>query len=66
MVPESYNSGSVLKNGSAIPTSVVQSQKQGQKSQVKWKGPTDMISTIYGDWIEEDEWEIPPLNVVAG
>ncbi|GLJ29883.1 hypothetical protein SUGI_0590760 [Cryptomeria japonica] len=31
-------------------------QKQGQKILPKWKGP-DKISKIYGDWIEDNEWE---------
>ncbi|MCO5562488.1 hypothetical protein L7F22_016115 [Adiantum nelumboides] len=39
-----------------------QAQRQGAKAQLKWKGPADEISTIYGDWIEEDEWD----SIMAG
>lgn len=35
-------------------TSSSKSQKQ-MKVLTNWKGPADEISTIYGDWIEEDE-----------
>lgn len=31
-------------------------QRQSQSSLQKWKGP-DRISRIYGDWIDDNEWE---------
>ncbi|XP_042487731.1 zinc finger CCCH domain-containing protein 56-like [Macadamia integrifolia] len=31
-------------------------QRQGQRPLQKWKGP-DKISRIYGDWIDDNEWE---------
>eukprot|EP01018_Ginkgo_biloba_P021367 Gb_34650 [translate_table: standard] len=33
-----------------------QGQRQGQRTLPKWKGP-DKISQIYGDWIDDNEWE---------
>ncbi|KAH7421794.1 hypothetical protein KP509_13G076000 [Ceratopteris richardii] len=47
---------STVRHGgtSAVAT---QMQRQGAKAQLKWKGQANEISTIYGDWIEEDEWE---------
>ncbi|KAG6549003.1 hypothetical protein Mapa_009445 [Marchantia paleacea] len=36
----------------------------GYKSLGGWKGPTDRISTIYGDWVEEEEWEQSPAHVI--
>ncbi|KAI5066599.1 hypothetical protein GOP47_0019223 [Adiantum capillus-veneris] len=59
----SEGSASVLASrhgGNHVPQS--QAQRQGPKAQLKWKGPTDEISTIYGDWIEEDEWD----SIMAG
>lgn len=35
----------------------------GFKCSEGWKGPTDRISTIYGDWVEEEEWEFSPVQV---
>ncbi|XP_058104284.1 zinc finger CCCH domain-containing protein 56-like [Magnolia sinica] len=32
------------------------SQRQAQRPLQKWKGP-DKISRIYGDWIDDNEWE---------
>lgn len=48
---------SVLNSRHGSGAAVSQAQRQGSKAQLKWKGPADEISTIYGDWIEEDEWE---------
>eukprot|EP00252_Welwitschia_mirabilis_P005582 TRINITY_DN16048_c0_g1_i1.p1 TRINITY_DN16048_c0_g1~~TRINITY_DN16048_c0_g1_i1.p1 ORF type:complete len:463 (+),score=116.18 TRINITY_DN16048_c0_g1_i1:646-2034(+) len=31
-------------------------QRPGQRIMAKWKGP-DRISRIYGDWIDDNEWE---------
>ncbi|PTQ30713.1 hypothetical protein MARPO_0121s0050 [Marchantia polymorpha] len=36
----------------------------GYKSLGGWKGPTDRISTIYGDWVEDEEWEQSPVHVI--
>lgn len=38
----------------------MQIKKQVVESKPNWRGRTDEISTIYGDWIEEDEWEQTP------
>ncbi|KAH7426585.1 hypothetical protein KP509_10G007100 [Ceratopteris richardii] len=46
----------------ATPAIIPQGQRQVSKAQLKWKGPANQISTIYGDWIEEDEWE----GIIAG
>uniref|UniRef100_A0A0D6R3G6 C3H1-type domain-containing protein n=1 Tax=Araucaria cunninghamii TaxID=56994 RepID=A0A0D6R3G6_ARACU len=40
-----------------------QGQRQGQRPLAKWKGP-DKISQIYGDWIDESEWEYANLLTV--
>ncbi|KAL3693317.1 hypothetical protein R1sor_006968 [Riccia sorocarpa] len=33
------------------------------KNLEEWKGPTDRVSTIYGDWVDEEDWDVPPLQV---
>lgn len=40
------------------------SQRQGQRILPKWKGP-DKISRIYGDWIEENEWEFTSRSTAS-
>lgn len=47
------NSSTATRQRSAFPSSS-KNQKQA-KVLANWKGPADEISTIYGDWIEEDE-----------
>ncbi|KAF8380709.1 hypothetical protein HHK36_028199 [Tetracentron sinense] len=37
--------------------SSVVTQRPGQRTLQKWKGP-DKISRIYGDWIDDNEWEL--------
>lgn len=62
---DGHNSALNSRHGGGVAVSF-QSQRQGSKAHLKWKGPADEISTIYGDWIEEDEWEIPSVSVMAG
>ncbi|GLJ43555.1 hypothetical protein SUGI_0906100 [Cryptomeria japonica] len=39
----------------------IQGQRQGQRDFPKWKG-SDKISQIYGDWIDDNEWEYTNLS----
>lgn len=50
-------------DGHTLVAASLQFQRQWSKSLPKWKGPADEISNIYGDWIQEDEWENPPSLV---
>lgn len=52
-VSDGLNSNTTLRQRSTYSSSS-KSQKQ-MKVLANWKGPADEISTIYGDWIEEDE-----------
>eukprot|EP00250_Pteridium_aquilinum_P010022 c19097_g1_i1 orf=75-1262(+) len=52
-VSDGLNTNTALRHRSTHSSSS-KSQKQ-TKVIANWKGPADEISTIYGDWIEEDE-----------
>ena len=40
------------------------SQRQGQRVFPKWKGP-DKISRIYGDWIEDNDWDFTSRSTAS-
>ena len=40
------------------------SQRQGQMVFPKWKG-LDKISRIYGDWIEDNDWDFTSWSTAS-
>eukprot|EP00252_Welwitschia_mirabilis_P020720 TRINITY_DN5130_c0_g1_i1.p1 TRINITY_DN5130_c0_g1~~TRINITY_DN5130_c0_g1_i1.p1 ORF type:complete len:367 (-),score=52.79 TRINITY_DN5130_c0_g1_i1:460-1560(-) len=52
----SFNSENLVAASSTRSVGSLLNQRPGQRTVAKWKGP-DKISRIYGDWIDDNEWE---------
>ncbi|CAM6113687.1 unnamed protein product [Calypogeia fissa] len=56
--PDSYPQAGMMRqaSGQSLQQTPRSNSGMGSKSSSIWKGPTSGISTIYGDWLDENEW----------